>query len=134
MSVYPEFLEYIHQVGMYVPGYNYEEMYNIMVYTLTYQMNPTNHFIYTPQFMIQLYNYLEELLDPVEMDTDAESNDPYEPPPILTNINQMNQTNQTALQAFNNYIITTLNNPNQMNQNNNLYNLNYNNLVYYTNT
>ena len=144
MSVYPEFLEYIHQVGMYVPGYNYEEMYNIMVYTLTYQMNPTNHFIYTPQFMNQLYDYLEELIDPVEMtdvETESESNEPNEPPPILTN--QMNQTNQTALQAFNQYIITALNNPihnhnnNQNynnNQNQNLYNMNYNNIVYYNNT
>ena len=162
MSVYPEFLEYIHQVGMYVPGYNYEEMYNIMVYTLTYQINPTNHFIYTPQFMNQLYDYLEELLDPVEMtDVETESN---EPPPILTHTNQMNQTNQmthtnqtnqtnqmthtnqtnqTALEAFNQYIITALNNPihnhnNNQNQNQNLYNMNYNNMnhniVYYNNT
>jgi len=135
MSVYPEFLEHIHNEGLYVPGYNYEEMYNIMVDALMNNKDSSNNFIYTHQQVTNLYEVLEEFLYPLEMDveSDIETNEP----PILTNTytNQTNQTNQTALQAFNHYIITALNNPNQINQNSqNIYNLNYNNLIYYNNT
>jgi hypothetical protein len=138
MSVYPEFLEHIHNEGLYVPGYNYEEMYNIRVDALMNNKDSSNNFIYTQQQVTNLYEVLEEFLYPLEM-TDLEETETNEPP-ILTNTytNQTNQTNQTALQAFNNYIITALNNPNQINQINqnsqNLYNLNYNNLIYYNNT
>ena len=62
MSVFPEFIQHIHDTGMYVPGHNYEEMYNIMIYNLTYNIIPTNNFVYTYAFMNQLYDYLEELL------------------------------------------------------------------------
>lgn len=140
MSVYPEFLEYIQNEGLYVPGYNYEEMYNIMVDALIYHNDSSNNFIYTHQQVTHLYEILEEFLYPLEMDTDIDTEtETNEPPTILTNTNQMNQTNQTALQAFNNYIITALNNPNHnqtnnQNNNQNLYNLNYNNIVYYNNT
>jgi hypothetical protein len=58
MSVYPQFLEHIHHLGIYVPEYNYEEMYNIMVYNLTYNIISTNNFIYTYALMNQLYDYL----------------------------------------------------------------------------
>jgi len=62
MSVFPEFIQHIHDIGMYVPGHNYEEMYNIMIYNLTYNIIPTNNFVYTYAFMNQLYDHLEELL------------------------------------------------------------------------
>jgi hypothetical protein len=132
MSVYREFLEHIQHEGLYVPGYNYEEMYNIMVDALINNKDSSNNFIYTQQQVTNLYEVLDEFLYPIEMDTETETNEPNEPPPIIYT-NQTNQTNQTALQAFNNYIITALNNPNQ-NQNNYLYNLSYNNVVYYNNT
>jgi len=133
MSVYPEFVQHIHDLGIYIPGYNYEEMYNIMVYNLTYNIISTNNFIYTYAQMNQLYNYLEELLPDLELpnsDIELESD--------TNNIPQ--NMNQDAAQLFSNYIITTLNNQyNQtLNQNNtNLYTNNeftYTNLVYYNNT
>ena len=131
MSVYPEFIQHIHDLGIYVPGYNYEEMYNIMVYNLTYNIISTNNFVYTYAVMNQLYEYLEELLLPIsDSDVDAETND---------NIAQ--NTNQDAAQLFSNYIITALNNQynqtlNQTNNTNNYTNneYTYTNLVYYNNT
>ena len=138
MSVFPQFLDHIHEMGMYVDGYNYEEMYNIMVYNLTYNIISTNNFVYTYAQMNQLYDYLEELLLP-DSDTEPETN-----PSI--NINTITQpTNQDTTQLFNNYILTTLNN--QYNQNLNQTNINqtnmnnlhtnneftYTNLVYYNN-
>uniref|UniRef100_A0A6C0D179 Uncharacterized protein n=1 Tax=viral metagenome TaxID=1070528 RepID=A0A6C0D179_9ZZZZ len=132
MSVYPQFIEYIQQEGLYVPGYNYEEMYNIMVDALTNDKDSSNNFIYTQQQVNNLYEVLDELLYPLQMETDIEPETETNEPPILPNV-YTNQTNQTALQAFNNYIITALNNSNQINQNN-LYNLNYNNVIYYNNT
>ena len=131
MSVYPEFIQHIHDLGIYVPGYNYEEMYNIMVYNLTYNIISTNNFVYTYAQMNQLYDYLEELLLPI-------SESDIEPEPE-TNNNMPQNTNQDAAQLFSNYIITTLNN--QYNQtlnqtNTNLYTneFTYTNLVYYNNT
>ena len=67
MSVYPEFLQHIHDEGLYVHGYNYEAMYNIMVYTITYNVISTNNFIYTYNQMNNLYEYLEELLIPLPL-------------------------------------------------------------------
>ena len=86
MSVYPEFLQYIHDEGLYVYGYNYVEMYNVMVYTLTYNIIPTTNFIYTYQQVDRLYEHLEELLTPIE-DSDPDTNETNEP-------NQNNQNNQ----------------------------------------
>jgi len=140
MSVLPQFLDHIHNAGIYVDGYNYEEMYNIMVYNLTYNIISTNNFVYTYAQMNQLYDYLEELLMPDSEDSDTEP----EPNPSI-NINTIthtNHTNQDTLQLFNNYIITALNN--QYNQNLNQTNMNtnmntnnneftYTNLVYYNN-
>ena len=133
MSVYPEFLEYIQNEGLYVPGYNYEEMYNIMVDSLTTNNETTNNFIYTHQQISNLYEVLEELLYPYS-EIESEANE-QNGQPIPTNNIYTTNTNQTALQAFNNYIINALNNSN----NNNdtipiLYNMNYNNIVYYNNT
>ena len=62
MSVYPQFLQHIHDRGIYVSGYNYEEMYNIMVNTLMNETVPLTNFIYTYQQMVSLYDYLDELL------------------------------------------------------------------------
>jgi hypothetical protein len=122
MSVYPEFIQHIHDLGIYVPGHNYEEMYNIMVYNLTYNIISTNNFIYTYAQMNQLYEYLEELLAISESDIEPESE-----------TNNMHQnTNQDATQLFSNYIITTLNN--QYNQTNTNNEFTYTNLVYYNNT
>jgi len=70
MSVYPEFVQYIHDQGLYVPGYNYEEMYNIMIHNLTYNIIPTTNFIYTYQQINELYECLEELLMPIDSDLD----------------------------------------------------------------
>ena len=125
MSVLPQFLEHIHNTGIYVDGFNYEEMYNIMVYNLTYNVISTNNFVYSYAQMNQLYNYLEELLMP-----DLESYIDIEPetnPSI--NINTITQpTNQDTLQLFNNYIITALNNQYNQNLNNtNMNNTNMNN-------
>ena len=162
MSVYPEFLEHIHELGLYVPGHNYEEMYNIMVYNITYNIISTNNFVYTYAQMNELYNYLEELLtepdsDPdtvLETNTNNNLNLPINDVDIINDIytNQYNQNqdnqnqynqdqvNQNALQLLNNYIITTMNN-NHMNNLNYTNNTNmisneftYTNLVYYNNT
>lgn len=113
MSVLPQFLDHIHEMGIYVDGYNYEEMYNIMVYNLTYNIISTNNFVYSYAQMNQLYNYLEDLLTHSE-DSDSDI-DPETNPSI-------NNTNQDTLQLFNNYILTTLNN--QYNQNLNQTNIN----------
>ena len=139
MSVFPEFIQHIHDMDVYVPGYNYEEMYNIMIYNLTYNIISTNNFVYTYAFMNQLYNYLEELLldsEPeVEPNTNNSNNLPINDVNIIDiHINEDNQNNQNqyneqqnneaqdnqhqaneednqnALQLFNNYIITTMNN------------------------
>jgi len=87
MSVYPEFVQYIHDEGLYVHGYNYEEMYNIMVYTLTHNIIPTTNFIYTYQQVDQLYEYLEELLTPI--DTESDTNETNEPQGQIQNNNQI---------------------------------------------
>lgn len=76
MSVYPEFLQHIHDEGLYVHGFNYEEMYNIMVYTLTHNIIPTTNFIYTYQQVDHLYEYLEELLTAIDTDESDETNEP----------------------------------------------------------
>lgn len=112
MSVLPQFLDHIHELGIYVDGYNYEEMYNIMVYNLTYNIISTNNFVYSYAQMNQLYNYLEDLLTHSE---DSESD-------IEPETNPSINTNQDTIQLFNNYILTTLNN--QYNQNLNQTNIN----------
>ena len=73
MSVYPAFLQHIQDLGIYVEGYNYEAMYNIMVNNLTNNFIPSHNFIYTYGQVEELYNLLDELLNPIE--TDVESND-----------------------------------------------------------
>lgn len=140
MSVFPEFLEHIHDLGLYVHGHNYEEMYNVMIYNLTYNIISTNNFVYTYAQMNELYNYLEELLiysEPeVETNPNLNNNNSNLPINDVDTINdiytnqdndvqdqynehqdnqsqdQYNQDedNQNALQLFNNYIITTMNN------------------------
>ena len=62
MSVYPEFLQHIQHQGLYVDGYNYEEMYNIMVNNLTTNFIPSFCFIYSYDQMNELYDYLDNLL------------------------------------------------------------------------
>jgi hypothetical protein len=64
MSVFPQFVQHIHDVGIYVEGYNYEAMYNIMVNNLTNNFIPTQQFIYTYAQVEDLYNLLDELLNP----------------------------------------------------------------------
>jgi len=130
MSVFPEFIQHIHDINMYVPGHNYEEMYNIMVYNLTYNIIPTNNFVYTYAFMNQLYDYLEDLLMYSEPDVetnnlnlpinDVDIND------IYTNEDQnqtnqpQDQNNQTQGNQYNQYNQNqdnqTQNNENQNNQ------------------
>jgi len=73
MSVYPAFLQHIQDLGIYVEGYNYEAMYNIMVNNLTNNFIPSHNFIYTYAQVEDLYNLLDELLNPIQ--TDIESND-----------------------------------------------------------
>jgi hypothetical protein len=97
MSVYPQFLQHIHARGLYAAGYNYEEMYNIMVYTITNNVIQPSTFIYTYQQINELYEYLDELLY-----TNHENEENEE-----TQINQINQINET----------NEANNINQMNQN-----------------
>jgi len=157
MSVFPEFLEHIHDLGLYVHGHNYEEMYNIMIYNLTYNIISTNNFVYTYAQMDGLYNYLEELLIYSEPEVETNSNNnlnlPINDVDTINDIytNEDNQTqnnqdqdnqdqdNQPALELFNNYIITTMNN-HPMNNLNYISNTNiipnnftYTNLVYHNN-
>jgi len=73
MSVYPAFLQHIQDLGIYVEGYNYEAMYNIMINNLTNNFIPSHNFIYTYAQVEELYNLLDELLNPIQ--TDIESND-----------------------------------------------------------
>ena len=163
MSVFPEFVQHIHDIGMYVPGHNYEEMYNIMIYNLTYNIIPTNNFIYTYAFMNQLYDHLEELLMYSEPEVETnETNNLNLPINDVDDINDIytiqdnqdednqnhdqnqdedNQTqdqlNQNALQLFHNYLITMNNQPmNNLNYTNDINpnNFIYTNLVYYNNT
>jgi hypothetical protein len=55
-----------------VEGYNYEEMYNVMVNNLINNFIPSHNFIYTYAQVEELYNLLDELLNPIQ--TDIESN------------------------------------------------------------
>ena len=73
MSVFPQFLQHIQDLGIYVEGYNYEEMYNVMVNNLINNFIPSHNFIYTYAQVEDLYNLLDELLNPIQ--TDIESND-----------------------------------------------------------
>ena len=138
MSVFPEFIQHIHDMGLYEAGYNYEEMYNIMIYNLTYNIISTNHFIYTYAQMNMLYDYLEELLGSNLEDSDVEIEETnVEPTYPVNNINTINQNtntndiNQDAMQLLNNYIINAINNATQ----NNLYaNINPMNINTNTNT
>jgi len=72
MSVFPQFVQHIKDLGIYVEGYNYEAMYNIMVNNLTNNYIPQHQFIYTYAQVEDLYNLLDELLNPIQTD---ESND-----------------------------------------------------------
>ena len=83
MSVYPQFLQHIQDQGLYVDGYNYEEMYNIMINNMMNDFIPSTCFIYSYEQMNELYDYLDELLH-----SEVESNQ------IGTNMNNMNQMNQ----------------------------------------
>lgn len=146
MSVFPEFIQHIHDMGLYEAGYNYEEMYNIMIYNLTYNIISTNNFIYTYSQINMLYDYLEELLGSNQEDSDVEVEietnvDPIYPVNNINTINQnipntntsnTNDINQDAIQLLNNYIINAINNATQ----NNLYaNINpMNNMNSNTNT
>ena len=100
MSVFPEFLEHIHDLGLYVHGHNYEEMYNIMIYNLTYNIISTNNFVYTYAQMNGLYNYLEELLIYSEPDVETNTNSNNLPVndvniiDIYTNEDNQNEYNQ----------------------------------------
>ena len=83
MSVYPQFLQHIQDQGLYVDGYNYEEMYNIMINNMMNDFIPSTCFIYSYEQMNELYDYLDELLH-----SEVESNQ------IGTNMNNMNNMNQ----------------------------------------
>jgi len=83
-SVYPQFLQHIHVQGLYVEGYNYEEMYNIMVNNLINNFIPSFCFIYSYDQINELYDYLDNLLH--STNEDNEDNEPIQ--------NQTNQTNQ----------------------------------------
>ena len=156
MSVYPQFLQRIHDMGMYVVGYNYEEMYNIMVHNLTNNLPLTNNFIFTHNQMNEMYEYLDDLLyDPPQSVTDEAANQYQDQDTIYLENQDQNQTqnqtvNQTALQLFNTYLAQTLHNQYSINTTNILHNFNttntlndddiydneitYTNLVYYDNT
>ena len=85
MSVFPQFVQHIRDLGIYVEGYNYEAMYNIMVNNLTNNFIPVQQFIYTYAQVEDLYNLLDELLNPNEVEViETETND----------LNQYNQTNE----------------------------------------
>jgi hypothetical protein len=121
MSVYPAFLQHIHDMGIYVVGYNYEEMYNIMVYSLTNNLPLTNNFIFTHNQMNELYEYLDELLYAPPTDSNQSQDQDTIYPEIQTqnqnqdiiypNINDqsINQA-QDTIQLFNAYLLHAINN------------------------
>jgi hypothetical protein len=123
MSVYREFLEHIQNEGLYVPGYNYEEMYNIMVDALTNNKDSSNNFIYTQQQVTNLYEVLDEFLYPY-YDSDL---------PIESNQNNTNNANN-ANNATNTNNVNNMNNIIALSQTlNYIYNTNTN-IIYYNNT
>lgn len=75
MSVFPQFLQHIQEQGLYVYGYNYEEMYNIMVDSIINNTNSPNNFIYSYNQVNNLYEYLHELLFPIPDLIETETND-----------------------------------------------------------
>lgn len=124
MSVYPEFLQHVHDMGMYVVGYNYEEMYNIMVHNITNNLPLTNNFIFTHNQMNEIYEYLDDLLyEPPQSDaetTDAANQYQDQDTIYPENQNQTQYQNQTALQLFNTYLLEAINNQYSINNTNNL--------------
>ena len=96
MSVFPQFLQHIQDQGLYIPGYNYEEMYNIMVDALITDTISTNNFIYTNNQVNDLYELLYELLYPMPDLIETETNEP-----IL--INDMNYQQNQNIQNIEHY-------------------------------
>lgn len=153
MSVYPEFLQHIQEHGLYVDGYNYEEMYNIMVNNLTQIFIPSFSFIYSYDQINELYDYLDNLLHSVNHVNQINNEDNEDNEPNQTNQNQIytneyesdsdidsiyldsdveqieptqnGQTDQSAHQLLNTYLAN-------MAQNN--MNMNYTNIIHYNNT
>jgi hypothetical protein len=145
---------------MYIPGYNYEEMYNIMVHNLTNNLPLTNNFIFTHNQMNEIYEYLDDLLyDPPQSETETnQAANQYQDQDTIYPENQDQNQNQTALQLFNTYLLESLNNQYSINNTNTFNNVNtfntntlnnedtidhiydndneitYTNLVYYDNT
>lgn len=71
MSVFPAFVQHIQDLGIYVDGYNYEEMYNIMVNNLINNFIPSQQFIHTYSQVEHLYELLDELLNSNEIDNNS---------------------------------------------------------------
>ena len=127
MSVYPQFLQRVHDLGMYNPGYNYEEMYNIMVHNLTNNLPLTHNFIFTHNQMNEIYEYLDELLyDPPQTDAETETytnqaanaNEYQDQDTIYPENQDQNQyQTQNALQLFNTYLLEAMNNQYSININ-----------------
>jgi len=62
MAHYNTFLQHIMNEGMYVEGYNYHTMYNIMVNHIIENLIPVDNFIYTFQQVNALYDFLTPLV------------------------------------------------------------------------
>jgi len=139
MSVFPQFLQHIHNQGLYVPGYNYEEMYNIMVETIMTDTISTNNFIYSYNQVNDLYELLYELLYPLPNLIDTETNtipNMYQIQ-VNQNINTMN-TNVTHVNADTDdtddiYTANTYNETNNINHNTQILVNNYMNTIHIIN-
>ena len=62
MAHYNTFLQHIMNQGIYVEGYNYHTMYNIMANNIIENLIPIDKFIYTFQQVNDLYNFLTPLI------------------------------------------------------------------------
>lgn len=62
MAHYNTFLQHIMNQGMYVEGYNYHNMYNIMANHIIENLIPVDNFIYTFQQVNALYDFLTPLV------------------------------------------------------------------------
>ena len=62
MAHYNTFLQHIMNEGMYVEGYNYHNMYNIMANHIIENLIPVDNFIYTFQQVNALYDFLTPLV------------------------------------------------------------------------
>jgi tRNA G10 N-methylase Trm11 len=98
MAHYNTFREYIINHGMYVEGYNYQDMYNTMATIILENIIPIDHFIYTFQQMNDLYTFLTPLILNEAQQIINQQNQ--------NNLNNINNINQDLIYIINNINFT----------------------------